>query len=59
VVVVVVVVIIRRLFIAEAFDLKQVHVGLVAGRVALGQVLRWDFGFPKLWLLPQTLTDAI
>lgn len=45
--VVVAVVIIRRLFIADTFDLGQVYVGLVAGRVAQGQVLRRDFCFPK------------
>ena len=33
---------------AFPFDLGQVHVGLVTGRVALGQVLRRDFSFPKL-----------
>lgn len=48
VVLVVVVDIIRRHFIADAFDLGQVHVGLVEGRVALGQALRGDFSFPKL-----------
>jgi len=48
VVVVVIVVIIRRLFIADAFDLGQVHVRFLAGRVAIRQVLCRDFSFPKL-----------
>jgi hypothetical protein len=50
---VVVVVIIRRLFIA--LDLGQVHVGLVAGRVALGQGLLRDFSLQKLSITPTTL----